>query len=233
MIFQVVEWSDVKALYEHVAFAAAPKIDTAVQPVRPLLGGRLRGLASRLPPEMVVPLGEAIRLQLAVFRGCWRCVQGGLSLLAARRRRALRASQANAKVHLLSVAKPGDVLCSLGAPWSAHYGRMIGRLKTQGGMRFAFLLHDLISVYRPEFHMSGQAEAFATYMREGLPLADKVFTTSINTAKDIVRWAEQRLLAALSLRMTVSRESEEESNHRSFDSHRPPTRTMVAQDDRS
>lgn len=90
---------------------------------------------------------------------------------------------------LESVASPGDVLCSLGAPWhNPDYGSHIAHIRTDLGMTFALLVHDLIPLVRPEYFEIDRAPNFEPFMRQAFPLADIVLTNSRHTAADVVEW---------------------------------------------
>jgi glycosyltransferase involved in cell wall biosynthesis len=93
-------------------------------------------------------------------------------------------------------ASPGDVLCSLGAPWhNPDYASHVARARADLGMTFALLVHDLIPLVRPEYFELGRAPNFEPFMRQTLPLADIVFTNSSHTAQDVVDWTNAQTIA--------------------------------------
>jgi glycosyltransferase involved in cell wall biosynthesis len=88
--------------------------------------------------------------------------------------------------------KPGDALCSLGAPWhDEKYAERVLRFTRPAEMRFGMLVHDLIPLLCPEFFELGRAPNFAPFMRDVLPLADVLLTNSRSTARDVVRWSKR------------------------------------------
>jgi glycosyltransferase involved in cell wall biosynthesis len=90
------------------------------------------------------------------------------------------------------VRKPGDALCSLGAPWhDERYAERVVRFTRPVEMRFGMLVHDLIPLLCPEFFELGRAPNFAPFMRDVLPLADVLLTNSRSTARDVVRWSKR------------------------------------------
>lgn len=87
---------------------------------------------------------------------------------------------------------PGDVLCSLGAPWhDDKYAERVTRFTRPSGMRFAMLVHDLIPLLCPEFFEHGRAPNFENFMKEVLPLADVLLTNSQSTGRDVIRWCKR------------------------------------------
>lgn len=95
-------------------------------------------------------------------------------------------------VDLRDVAKPGDVLCALGAPWhDAHYQERVTEFKAVTGASYAMLVHDLIPLVRPEYFEAGRAPYFAKVVAGTLPLADAIFTNSKATARDVSAWAAE------------------------------------------
>lgn len=91
------------------------------------------------------------------------------------------------------VASPGDVLCSLGAPWhNADYASHVAHVRSDLGMTFALLVHDLIPLVRPEYFEAGLAPNFEPFMRHVLPLADTLLTNSRHTAADVVDWSRSQ-----------------------------------------
>ena len=92
--------------------------------------------------------------------------------------------------------KPGDVFCSLGAPWhNEAYANHVSQLVSDTGVRFAMLVHDLIPLLCPEFFEAGRAPHFGKLMMETLPLADVLLTNSQSTARDVSRWAKMQGIA--------------------------------------
>ena len=87
---------------------------------------------------------------------------------------------------------PGDVLCSLGAPWhDDKYAERVMRFTRPTGMRFAMLVHDLIPLLCPEFFEQGRAPNFENFMKDVLPLTDVLLTNSQSTGRDVLRWCKR------------------------------------------
>jgi glycosyltransferase involved in cell wall biosynthesis len=94
---------------------------------------------------------------------------------------------------LKQFARPGDMLCALGAPWhDPLYKERVERCKTETGVRFSVLIHDLIPLIRPEFFEKGRAPHFEAVIGGILPLTDQVLTNSRATAADVTRWSSER-----------------------------------------
>lgn len=94
---------------------------------------------------------------------------------------------------LKQFARPGDMLCALGAPWhDPLYRERVERCKTETGVRFSVLIHDLIPLIRPEFFEKGRAPHFEAVIGGILPLTDQVLTNSRATAADVTRWSSER-----------------------------------------
>lgn len=97
---------------------------------------------------------------------------------------------------LKQFARPGDMLCALGAPWhDPLYKERVERCKTETGVRFSVLIHDLIPLIRPEFFEKGRAPHFEAVIGGILPLTDQVLTNSRATAADVTKWSSERGIA--------------------------------------
>lgn len=92
---------------------------------------------------------------------------------------------------LQNYAKPGDILCSLGAPWwhDPAYGDRVQAMQRSIRMRFALLVYDLIPLVCPEYYDVKIAPNFERAMLQTIPLADTLLTISSWTANDLTRWA--------------------------------------------
>ncbi|MDO9714042.1 glycosyltransferase family 4 protein, partial [Paracraurococcus lichenis] len=199
---RVIDWTDVEALYGRMAEAPLrPPVPLAAAP-RPLSRGALRSVVARVPAELRQPLGQAVRSQLATVRHLAGAVRASAGLLSAR-----QAAEAAPDVaftiagrDLREAARPGDVIATLGSPWShPDYASLIRAVSQQASLRFALLVYDLIPVLRPEFCDQGLVTVFGDFMRRCLPLADMVFAISQATVRDIETWAARdglRLRAA-------------------------------------
>lgn len=212
-----VGWAEVEELFvrltgRHADPAPVPTLSSPdVVPARP--AGRLRYYASRLPAEIRLPLGEAVRAQQASLRAASRALRGAAS--AWRRRMLTRRARptpgpgagvagpeagavpaAAIGADLADEAGPGDVLLALGSPWSrTDYADMVRRLQRSTGMRFGLLVYDLIPLLRPEFCDQSLVRMFSAWYVSVLPLADRVFTISRATARDVSAFAERRGIA--------------------------------------
>jgi glycosyltransferase involved in cell wall biosynthesis len=82
--------------------------------------------------------------------------------------------------------RPGDIIVSLGASWAIpNYMRHISEAKRRLGVRFAFLLHDLIPLQNKSFVEQWHVEKFKTWLEDAIPSADAIFTTS-KQSRDIL-----------------------------------------------
>ncbi len=215
-----VPWSAVERLFARLTGgggdggaaprAAVPAAATLhhVVPARPAAArpvGRMRHLASRLPAEIRLPLGEAVRAQRASLRAASQALRGAGTAWRERLRRpapeAERAEQAEqrpnppaaAGADLATAAGPGDVLLVLGSPWSrTDYADVVRGLQRASGVRFGLLVYDLIPLLRPEFCDQSLVRMFSAWYTSVLPLADRVFTISRATAADVSAFAARR-----------------------------------------
>jgi glycosyltransferase involved in cell wall biosynthesis len=202
---RVIAWSEVTRVYE--ALAHDPRRVEARQyfdhdkpvPVlqsgiahAPVIGRLLRAFARRVPFEVRVPLGQAMRAQMTVFRALAAAVRAIPTVWAVSHRRRPEADAASPASYgpvgkdLSDVAAPGDFLVALGAPWAyLDYAGRIIRLAAKIGIRFAILIHDIIPILRPEFFQGGDDLMFASFMRDCVSLADKLMAVSEATANDV------------------------------------------------
>jgi glycosyltransferase involved in cell wall biosynthesis len=96
------------------------------------------------------------------------------------------------KPALVDLAKPGDFLCTLGAPWhDENYQLRVSKCVDATGMSFAILIHDLIPLVRPEYFELGRAPHFEPVIRGALISADVILANSKATAADVSAWAAQ------------------------------------------
>jgi len=167
---------------------------------------RLRRLVYRLPPEARRDALRAARLQgqaaaaaLSLARALAR--HAAARLAAPLRRPGAEAPRADAaspdlaspdfaSPDFASLARPGDVLVVLGAPWAApDYAAMLARAKTRLGVRVGLLVFDIIPIRHPEWCDPGLARLFRAWFAGVLPLADIVMAISRATASDVARLA--------------------------------------------
>jgi glycosyltransferase involved in cell wall biosynthesis len=87
---------------------------------------------------------------------------------------------------------PGDVFLALGASWHGNnYLKLVESLKQRFGVRFAFMVHDLIPVLWPEYVVSSIREPYLAWLTPMLRAADVVFTNSEATTADVLDFAAQ------------------------------------------
>ncbi|GBR03430.1 glycosyltransferase family 4 protein [Acetobacter oeni] len=194
--FVIVPWEEVRALYEKLirGAEAAPVIETggATQPEP----GRLRRLALRLPTILRVPLGRFIVHQSQAVRDAAAMLHASGQVL----RDAAREKEKQSGGQEFSPA-PGDVLLSLGAPWShASYARLFRKYRETHGMKTGLLIHDIIPLLWPEWCQPGLPRVFRRWLDGLLPECDRVFAVSHSTKRDLTAWAGR---AAIPLRHPV------------------------------
>jgi glycosyltransferase involved in cell wall biosynthesis len=217
---RVITWGEVTAVYKQMACGAetarsSTQLRTA-QPVPllqsrlariPLLGTVLRLAAQRLPSEVRHPLGEAARAQWSALRGLSHAAGATSTMLARRRTQASslrRSTLASASPlpgtapptdgvagqDLRDAARPGDVLATLGSPWShPDYAGLVTRVSAAKDLRFALLVYDMIPAVRPEFCDPGLVSLFSGFMRGCLPVVDCILAISEATVRDVQKWA--------------------------------------------
>ena len=162
---------------------------------RPVIGRLLRGVARRVPFEVRIPLGQAVRAQVTVFRSLAASIRAIPSAWAASRQRIstdgadFPPSSGRLGKDLREVAVPGDFLVALGAPWAyVDYPGRVAPLKAEIGLRFGVLIHDIIPLVRPEFFRGGENLLFSSFMRDCVSMADKLLTVSRATANDVEQY---------------------------------------------
>ncbi len=195
--FRIVPWQAVAEIFARLAEApaarpAAPAAGiTAESPGR----RRLRHMVYRLPPDVRQQLLATARLQAQA----WAAL-AGLLVFSARAtvavvRRPADTPSAEPAGDFAALVRPGDVLAALGAPWRyPGYGSLIADTKRRHGVKFAFLVYDIIPLRRPEWFDPGLARAFRAWFSAVLPLADAVFAISDFTAADVTRFAAESFI---------------------------------------
>ncbi|MBO1080140.1 glycosyltransferase family 4 protein [Roseomonas haemaphysalidis] len=191
---RTVEWAEVAALFQSLV---VPEPRGASAPVARPVGqaGQVRRLASRLPADIRLPLGEAVRAQGSALRAGLRAgrgaMQAGLRLLRDRGRPAGAAlPHAAPGQDVAAVAKPGDMLLVLGSPWfRTDYAELLQHLRARCGLGVAMLVYDLIPLTRPEFCDPGLVRTFRAWFAGTMPLVDRFFAISRATARDLERYA--------------------------------------------
>lgn len=193
---RTVPWAEVESLF----LALSAPADSAGGRARregPLpvgQAGRVRRIASRLPADIRVPLGEAVRSQTAALRAGLRAGRGAVSAAtrAMRERRAKPAAEAAAAGQdLTGIAKPGDTLLVLGSPWfRTDYAELLQHIRSRcSGLSVGMLIYDLIPLAGPEFCDPGLVRTFRAWFTGTMPLVDRFFAISRATARDLERYA--------------------------------------------
>jgi glycosyltransferase involved in cell wall biosynthesis len=78
-----------------------------------------------------------------------------------------------------AAARAGDIVVSLGASWGVPgYMQHIAEAKRRHGIKYAFLIHDLIPIENPDFVEKQHVTQFRAWLGEALPNADMVLTVS-------------------------------------------------------
>ena len=97
-----------------------------------------------------------------------------------------------ASIRFATLMRPGDILLSLGSPWShPDYGDLLRRHRERFGLRVAILVYDLIPLRRPEFCDRGLVRLFRAWFEGTLPQCDAVFAISRATAADVEAYARE------------------------------------------
>ncbi|HQT88649.1 MAG TPA: glycosyltransferase family 1 protein [Acidiphilium sp.] len=209
-----VYWPDVEARVE-LAFSQEAELATAGPPValdlqsppqKAVSQSRLRAWARRLPMDLRAPLAGLVNAQRAAFAAQGDAVRAARDLLRGLRRWAgFGGSGAfGSMVSVSSAASnddragaavspmPGDVFLALGASWQGgYYPNLVESLKQRFGVRFAFMIYDLIPILWPEFVMARIREPYQAWITPMLRAADVVFTISETTTADVLDFATQ------------------------------------------
>ena len=86
----------------------------------------------------------------------------------------------------------GDILLSLGSPWShPDYGDLLRRHREKHGMRVGVLIYDLIPLRRPEWCDRGLVRLFRAWFEGVFPQCDVLFAISKATAGDVEDYARE------------------------------------------
>ncbi|MDB5371085.1 MAG: hypothetical protein JWP20_2643 [Roseomonas sp.] len=193
-----VAWAEVEALFGSLtghSLTGQQAGGTRWAPPPPLgKAGRTRRIASRLPADIRVPLGEAVRQQTAALRAGLRAGQGALkaTLRLVRARKAGNdPAPGSVGQDLTEAAQPGDMLLVLGSPWfRTDYADLLGRMRQRSGLGVAMLVYDLIPLSRPEYCDPGLVRTFRAWFASTMPLVDRFFAISRATARDLERYAQ-------------------------------------------
>ncbi len=195
--FVSVPWDDVHALYRRLTTGTdtPPVIETGSTTQHE--PGRLRRLALRLPTLLRIPLGRFIAHQTQAAKDAATLLRASGQILAS----AVHAKEKSRPDQDFSPS-PGDVLLSLGAPWShASYASLFRKCRETYGMRTGLLIHDLIPLLWPEWCQPGLPRVFRRWLDALLPECDRIFAVSHATQRDIVAYASR---TSIPLRHPVS-----------------------------
>lgn len=207
-----VYWPDVEARVEQ-AFSQEAELATAEPPMtldlqsppdQAVQQSKLRSWARRLPMDLRAPLasmvnaqrtslaaqGDAMRAARDFLRGLrrWAGLGGGgaFGSMVSATSVTLKDDRAGAAVSPM----PGDVFLALGASWQGgYYPSLVESLKQRFGVRFAFMVYDLIPILWPEFVMARIREPYQAWITPMLRAADVVFTISETTTADVLDFA--------------------------------------------
>ncbi len=167
---------------------------------------RLRAWGRNLPMDLRAPLAglvNAERAALAAQRDAMRAAGdllrglrrwAGLGGRGALGNAASAPTSASSNDHAGSAVKPelGDVFLALGASWQGgYYPTLVESVKRRFGVRFAFMVYDLIPILWPEFVMARIREPYQAWLTPMLRAADIVFTISEATTNDVLAFAAQ------------------------------------------
>jgi glycosyltransferase involved in cell wall biosynthesis len=84
----------------------------------------------------------------------------------------------------------GDIVVSLGAGWGIpHYMKHIAEAKRRYGIKFSFLVHDLIPIENESFVEQRHVVQFRNWLQEAIQVADVVLTISKHSRDALMRLA--------------------------------------------
>ena len=84
----------------------------------------------------------------------------------------------------------GDIVVSLGAGWGVpDYMKHIAEAKRRYGIKFSFLIHDLIPIENEAFVEEHHVVQFRNWLQEAIPAADVVLTTSNHSRDALIKLA--------------------------------------------
>ena len=164
-----------------------------------------RRAADVLPPHVRRPLVLAAVMQVQVLGALAafgaqaaalpvrRAYAGSRALLAEAQWRARKGSASGPGLPTFDrLAKPGDTLLVLGAPWDRERYSDIARwVRDEKRMRFGVLMHDLVPIRHPEWCHRGVPRSFREWYLDVLPFCDVVFANSRHTAADVEAFARE------------------------------------------
>lgn len=91
------------------------------------------------------------------------------------------------------VFQSGDVLVGLGTGWSnAKYGTSIANAKARYGLRYATLIHDIIPLSHPQFHIDRSNDEFRRWLEQVFSNAELLFTSSEYCRQQVFEYGNHR-----------------------------------------
>jgi glycosyltransferase involved in cell wall biosynthesis len=223
--FRVVPWEQVRALCHGLTVShIEPSLLPAILQQKPRMPVRQmpRHLAVALQDRLPGPARERFRRFCALQSGALHSLAELTREGAAAGRRRARpvvpparsaalvavadtpADTGVAGVALLDVARPGDWLLSLGASWHrTDYGRLLERVRHDGGLRTGLLFYDLIPLRRPEWCHHTLVDTFGRWLDGVLPFVDAMFAISKATADDVTQFLAERDGSAMAPVLTI------------------------------
>ena len=177
-----IEWDEVAAEFgPRPALARAASTPAGPQPAsrRPLADASLKqaqaaaALARFSAAALAMPVAAALHQ-------------------AQRSTRALAGRARAASPSFDALAKPGDTLLVLGAPWfRTEYATLARTLRDDRRMRFGVLVHDLVPMRHPEWCHAGVTQTVKDWYASVLPFCDLVLANSRHTAQDLESYARE------------------------------------------
>ena len=88
------------------------------------------------------------------------------------------------------IVQRGDFVVSLGAGWGVPcYMKYVAKAKRRYGIKFSMLIHDLIPIERESFVEQQHVVQFRNWLKESIPVADVVLTTSKHSRDGLIKFA--------------------------------------------
>jgi glycosyltransferase involved in cell wall biosynthesis len=194
--FRSVSWSEIEALFSDLISGRPPASSRpgAIQP-RPAPMRFFRRLLHRLPPPLRDAILQAAQAQAAANHA-WARTFRSLNREVTRLAKWVVRRRTTGKFErdqFAELAKAGDLIFVLGAPWShPDYAGLIRIQRERRGLRFALLVYDLIPFRHPEWCNRGLVRVFCAWCDSVLPLCDAIFAISRATAADVTAYAAER-----------------------------------------
>jgi glycosyltransferase involved in cell wall biosynthesis len=206
--FEVIGWDQVTALFTElthsdVATAKPSRRYFRDWYKRTLDPTRVSDFVNRLPPQAGIPLRRFLVLQRGALRALRDLATAGRPARTAPLVPApitdpvpsMTAGPVATEAAFQDLARPGDILLVLGAPWfDSDYATLIAAARKAQGVRVALLIYDLIPIRRPEWCHHTLVQRFETWFASTLPQCDMLFAISHASAADVELYARQKNL---------------------------------------